>query len=89
MKTEITLPDLALLAMTRGMLGAGIGLLAAGRLRENVRRPVGWILVAAGVLTTIPLAAQVLGRLQRDKDDEAIDAPRGRRFHEADVRVVN
>ncbi|HEX6833266.1 MAG TPA: hypothetical protein VF132_07010 [Rudaea sp.] len=88
MKTEITLPDLVLLAMTRGMLGAGIGLLAAGRLNENVRRPVGWVLVAAGLLTTIPLALQVFGRIDRDKD-EAIDGPHGRRFHEADVRVVN
>lgn len=67
MKTELTLPDLGLLAMTRGMLGAGLGLLAAGRLSNGVRRPVGWILVAAGLLTTIPLAIQVIGNIE-DED---------------------
>lgn len=66
MKTEITLPDLGLLAMTRGMLGAGLGLLAAGRLSNGARRPLGWMLVVAGVLTTIPLAVQVLGNLEEE-----------------------
>lgn len=66
MKTEISLPDLGLLAMTRGMLGAGLGLLAAGRLREGARRPLGWVLVAAGLLTTLPLAIQVFSNINDD-----------------------
>jgi hypothetical protein len=61
-KTELRLPELGLLAGTRAMLGAGIGLLVAGRLSEARRKDIGWTLVAVGVLTTFPLALMVLGR---------------------------
>ena len=60
--TELRLPELALLAGTRALLGAGIGLLAAGRLSDLRRRDIGWTLVAIGVLTTLPLAMMVLDR---------------------------
>ena len=56
----VTLPELALIAGTRGMLGAGVGLLLSGRLEGGQRRALGWGLVAVGVLTTVPLALQVL-----------------------------
>ena len=62
MTTELRLPELALLAGTRGMLGAGIGLLLADKLGDSQRKGVGWTLVTIGVLTTIPLAAIVFGR---------------------------
>ena len=61
MTTELRLPELALVAGTRGMLGAGIGLLLADNLGDRQRKGVGWTLVAIGVLTTIPLAAIVFG----------------------------
>ena len=61
MKTEVSIPDLGLLAMTRGLLGAGLGLLVAGRLSEQQRRPLGWTLFAIGLITTVPLAIAVLG----------------------------
>lgn len=60
--TELRLPELGLVAGTRGMLGAGIGLLLADKLSDQQRRSVGWTLVAIGVLTTIPLAMIVFGR---------------------------
>jgi hypothetical protein len=63
--TELRLPELALLAGTRGMLGAGIGLLLADKLSEDQRRGIGWALVAIGALTTIPLAMMVLSRSRR------------------------
>ncbi len=67
MKTEVSIPDLGLLAVTRGLLGAGLGLLAAGRLTERQRRPLGWTLFAIGLVTTLPLAIAVLGgaRIER------------------------
>ena len=61
MKTELTLPELGLLAGTRGMLGAGLGLLLAHKLSDEQRRGVGWTLAAIGVVTTIPLAMIVFG----------------------------
>ena len=63
--TEIHLPELALLAGTRGALGAGVGLLLSDRLSEEQRKNIGWTLVAVGVLTTIPLMAMLFGRRRR------------------------
>ena len=60
--TELRLPELALVAGTRGMLGAGIGLLLADKLTDQQRKGVGWTLVTIGVLTTIPLGMIVFSR---------------------------
>ena len=59
-KTQVSLPELGLVAGTRGALGAGIGLLLASKLSEQQRKAVGWTLVAVGVATTIPLALEVM-----------------------------
>jgi hypothetical protein len=59
--TELRLPELGLIAGTRGMLGAGLGLLLADKLDDRQRKGVGWTLVAIGALTTIPLAMIVFG----------------------------
>lgn len=61
---QITLnfPQLGLIGGTRAMLGAGIALLFADRMSQQERRAVGWTLFAVGVVTTLPLAAQVLSQ---------------------------
>jgi len=53
--------------MTRALLGAGIGLLVAGKLSDQQRRPLGWTLFAIGLATSVPLAIAVLGgaRIER------------------------
>jgi hypothetical protein len=58
---KVTLPELALIAGTRGMLGAGIGLLVSGKLNTDQRKAAGWALVAVGAITTVPLLMNVLG----------------------------
>jgi hypothetical protein len=58
----ISIPELALIVGTRAALGVGLGLLLAARLDDNTRRGAGWALVAVGALTTIPLAAELLGK---------------------------
>lgn len=65
-ETTLTLPELGLIAGTRGLLGAGIGLLVSEKLSDSQRRAIGWTLVAVGVLTTVPLVLEVFqkGRLQ-------------------------
>jgi hypothetical protein len=55
-KVELLLPELFFIAATRGMLGAGIGLLVAGRLSRRKRHRVGTILAIIGGVTTIPAA---------------------------------
>jgi hypothetical protein len=63
--TELRLPELGLVAATRGMLGAGLGLLLADKLSDERRKGVGWTLVAVGALTTLPLALLVFDRRRR------------------------
>jgi hypothetical protein len=60
--TLLTLPEIALIAATRGMLGAGIGLLVAPKINEDQRKAAGWTLLLVGAVTTIPLMADVLGK---------------------------
>lgn len=68
LKTELPLPELALLAGIRGLLGAGLGLLLAEHVHADQRRAVGWALVAFGAVTTIPLALMVFDRSKRLPD---------------------
>jgi hypothetical protein len=63
----ISLPELGLIAGTRAMLGAGVALLLADRLTDEQRRTVGWTLLAVGALSTIPLAAEIMGRRESGK----------------------
>jgi len=78
-KIDMSLPQLGLIAMTRGMLGAGIGLLLCGKMTDEQRRAVGWTLTGVGVMTTLPLVAQVLhfGEGTCGAKSEAQPAPAG------------
>jgi 4-amino-4-deoxy-L-arabinose transferase-like glycosyltransferase len=73
----VTVPELGLIALTRALFGAGIGLLVADRLSDVQRRAVGWTLVGVGVLTTAPLAAIVLRSKERARDRATSSAPLG------------
>ena len=46
----LTLPEIGLIAMTRGALGVGIGLLLSNALEKDERRSAGLALLAVGVL---------------------------------------
>jgi hypothetical protein len=63
MKRTVTLslPTLASLAATRGMLGVGAGLLLAPKVGDKRRRAVGLALLGIGLASTIPIALRVLG----------------------------
>jgi hypothetical protein len=60
-ETHVTFPELALIAGTRAMLGAGLGLLLADRLPDSQRKAVGWTLLLVGAISTVPLALEVFG----------------------------
>lgn len=57
----LTIPEEAMIAGTRGAIGAGVGLLASGRMNQTKRRAIGWTLIAVGALTAIPAARRLLG----------------------------
>ena len=60
--SKLTLPEIGLIAGTRIMLGAGLGLLLADKLNDGRRKSVGWTLLTIGAVSTVPLVATVLGR---------------------------
>ena len=64
---KLKLTDIALIASTRGMLGAGIGFLLSGKLNKDQRRAAGWALVMVGALTTIPLVMNLIDRADDSK----------------------
>jgi hypothetical protein len=73
-ETRISLPELGMVAMTRGALGVGIGLLLSGWLGGSARRAVGWALVVTGALTTIPIALEVLHKTRVSQARGPVDA---------------
>jgi hypothetical protein len=61
-KSTLTIPEIALIGGTRAALGAGLALLLGDRLEPKQRRAVGWTLLLVGVVTTLPLALDVLSK---------------------------
>lgn len=62
---RISIPELALIAGTRAMLGVGAGLLLSGRLSARERLTLGKILIAVGAISTIPLALRRIAQARR------------------------
>ena len=62
---ELPLLELAGIAATRGMLGAGIALLFGEHLNRHERRSLGILLATVGLITTIPFAYDLLIRRPR------------------------
>jgi hypothetical protein len=58
---QLPLPELGLIAGTRAIIGFGLGLLLADRFTDEQRKTIGWALLLAGGLSTIPLAIDVIG----------------------------
>jgi hypothetical protein len=63
-QVRLTLPELGLIIGTRAAAGAGLALLLGDRLNPEQRRAVGWTLLVVGIVTTVPLIAQVFGKRQ-------------------------
>jgi hypothetical protein len=58
-RRSLSIPEIAIIAGTRGALGAGLGLLLSGYMSREQRRAVGWSLLGVGLLSTIPIAVQL------------------------------
>jgi hypothetical protein len=63
-ENSFTIPEIILIAGTRVALGAGLGLLIAGKLSRDARKGAGWALLAFGAVTTIPLVVGVVRKPQ-------------------------
>jgi len=65
---KLTIAEIVLIAGTRVALGVGIGLLLSGKLSDDQRRGAGIGLALVGGLTTIPLAAAIIGRKEHGQE---------------------
>lgn len=81
----ITIPEIAVVAATRGMAGAGIGLLVAGLLRPDTRRALGWTLLTIGALSTIPIAMTLFGRREAQSGNPPLDSADAERVWHSEV----
>jgi len=61
---SVTIPELAVIAATRGAIGLGAGLLLADKLKRERRKVLGWSLFLSGLASTVPIAMHVFGGKQ-------------------------
>lgn len=59
---SISVPEIAIIAATRGAIGFGAGLLLAGKFKRERRKLLGWTLFLSGLASTIPIALHVFGK---------------------------
>ena len=69
-RMTVSVPELAFVAATRALAGAGVGLLLADSLGARQRKALGLALLAVGLVTTVPIAREVLVR-RRSQAGEA------------------
>jgi hypothetical protein len=62
LERKLNLAEIFLIAGTRVVLGAGIGLLLSNKLSKDQRKAAGLALTLVGGLSTVPLALNVLGK---------------------------
>jgi hypothetical protein len=62
MERKLNIAELMLIAATRMVLGAGIGLLLSTRMNNDQRKAAGLSLALVGGITTIPLIANLMSK---------------------------
>ncbi len=55
----VSVPEIAIIAATRGAIGFGVGLLLADKFTRQRRKVVGWSLFLSGLASTIPIAMHI------------------------------
>ena len=64
----LTVPQIAIIAATRGAIGFGAGLLLADKFNQSKRKTLGWSLFLSGLPSTIPIAMLLF----RNKESAAV-----------------
>lgn len=63
-KVTLRVPELGFIAVTRGILGIGIGLLLSNAFKKRSRRAAGMAFLAVGLLTTGPILMRLRDQLK-------------------------
>ena len=67
---SLTVPEIAIIAATRGALGFGAGLLLADKFNRGKRKALGWSLFLSGLASTLPIGMHVFR-----KKEAAVNQP--------------
>lgn len=68
---SLTIPEIAIIGATRGIIGLGAGLLLANKFKQR-RKLFGWTLFLSGLATTIPLAMHIFGKPDSKKQNDQL-----------------
>lgn len=63
-QVTLKIPELMFVVGTRVMIGVGVGLLAAEKLRERPRKAIAATLILIGAVSTVPVILTLRSRLQ-------------------------
>ena len=69
-RLDISLPELVLVAATRGAIGIGVGLLISTAISRKKRKAIGLPLFVGGLLSTIPIAMNIFGQNKSENEIE-------------------
>lgn len=76
---RVSFPELAVLAVTRGMIGFGLGLLVSPQFTHaDRRRVVGTTLLVVGALSTIPIAIELFRKRPPSEVANGVSPSRGK-----------
>lgn len=64
-RATLSIPEIGIIAATRGMLAAGAALMIAERIPKERRKMIALLLIAVGVISTVPLATDVIKKLKQ------------------------
>ena len=71
---SVTVPEIALIAATRGVIGFGAGLLLANKFKRERRKVLGWTLFLSGLASTIPIAMHLFGKKEANPKSLRVEA---------------
>jgi hypothetical protein len=67
LERKLNMAELILIAGTRMVLGAGLGLLLSTRMNNDQRKAAGLSLALVGAFTTIPLVADLISKREPER----------------------
>jgi hypothetical protein len=59
---SVSAPEIALIAVTRGAIGFGAGLLLSSKFNRQRRKTLGWTLFLSGLASTVPIALHLFSK---------------------------